>query len=130
MPKLSIVIPVYNVEDYIEKCLDSIRGQTFTDFEVICVDDGSTDYSGMLCNRYRRIDKRFKVIHQENAGVSSARNRGIDEASGEWLTFVDPDDWINNEFYERLFEAQQKFDADVVHCRTCFVTQNGKRMLP
>lgn len=130
MPKLSIVIPVYNVEDYIRKCLNSIIEQTFTDFEVICVDDGSTDFSGMLCDRYHRIDKRFKVIHQENSGVSSARNRGIYEASGDWLTFVDPDDWIHNEYYERLFEAQQKFDADVAHCRTCVVTQKGKRVLP
>jgi glycosyltransferase involved in cell wall biosynthesis len=124
MPILSIVVPVYNVEQFIEKCLDSIRGQTFTDFEVICIDDGSTDISGKICDKFHLIDRRFKVIHQENAGVSSARNRGIDEASGEWIAFVDPDDYISSDYYEAMIESAKRNNADIVYCHSISLVKN------
>ena len=95
MPKLSIIVPVYKVEQYINKCIDSILNQTFTDFELILVDDGSPDNCGKICDEYAQKDERVRVIHKENGGVSSARNLGIDEAKGEYVSFIDPDDWID-----------------------------------
>ena len=95
MAKISIIIPVYNVEKYIRACLDSILNQTFQDFEVILVDDGTPDNSGAICDEYAAADSRFKVFHKKNGGVSSARNLGIEKASGEWITFVDADDTIS-----------------------------------
>lgn len=94
MPKVSIIVPVYNVEKYIRNCLDSIRNQTFTDWECILVDDGSTDKSGEICDEYVKKDWRFDVIHKQNKGVSSARNHGINLAKGEWIMFIDADDAI------------------------------------
>jgi len=101
-PKISIIVPVYKVEKYLRRCLDSIVAQTFTDWECILVDDGSPDNSGEICDEYAQKDYRFKVIHQENKGVSAARNKGLDEAKGEWIGFVDSDDWIENNFVEIL----------------------------
>lgn len=92
---ISIIVPVYNAEKYIRQCLDSIRKQSYTDFEVILVDDGSTDGSGIICDEYAKADNRFHVIHQENGGVSVARNTGIDNAKGENLVFVDSDDYLD-----------------------------------
>lgn len=94
MPKVSIIVPVYKAEPYLSKCIDRILSQSYQDFELILVDDGSPDNSGVLCDQYASKDPRVKVIHKENGGVSSARNRGINEANGEWITFVDADDWI------------------------------------
>lgn len=91
-PKISIIVPVYNTEQYLSRCIDSILGQSFTDFELLLVDDGSPDGSGAICNAYAEKDKRVRVFHKENGGVSSARNLGIDNAQGEWLYFVDSDD--------------------------------------
>ena len=93
-PVLSIIVPVYNVEKYLARCIDSILAQTFTDFELILVDDGSTDNSGEICDEYAGKDPRIIVIHKENGGVSSARNHGLDIARGEYITFVDSDDQI------------------------------------
>ena len=91
-PFFSIIIPVYNVAPYLRECLDSVLAQTFTDWEAICVDDGSTDDSGAILDEYVARDKRFRVIHQKNAGVSAARNRALQVALGEWITFLDGDD--------------------------------------
>lgn len=101
-PKISIIIPVYNVEKYLQYCLDSIIAQTFTDWECICVDDGSSDASGKILDEYAMNDERFVVIHQENRGVSSARNTGLDIARGEWISFIDSDDMITMDCFAYL----------------------------
>lgn len=93
-PTISIIVPVYNTEQYLNRCIDSILSQSFTNFELLLIDDGSTDKSGDICDEYARKDERIKVFHKKNGGVSSARNMGLDFARGEWITFVDADDWI------------------------------------
>ena len=92
--KVSIIVPVYNIENYIRVCVESILAQTYESFELILVDDGSKDNSGILCDEYAAIDSRVKVIHKENGGVSSARNTGLQQAKGKWIMYVDGDDWI------------------------------------
>ena len=94
MPLISVIVPVYNTEKYLHRCIDSILAQTFTDFELLLIDDGSTDSSGEICDDYAAKDSRVRVFHKENGGVSSARNLGLDNAQGEWITFVDSDDSI------------------------------------
>ena len=93
-PKISVIVPVYNVEKYLRRCVDCILAQTFTDFEVLLIDDGSTDGSGRICDEYAKKDHRVRVFHKENGGVSSARNLGLDNAQGEWVTFIDADDYL------------------------------------
>ena len=115
-PFLSIIVPVYNVEQYLPKCLDSILAQTFTDFEVIAVDDGSPDNCGQILNEYAQKDKRIKIIHKENGGVSSARNTALDVAQGEYIGFVDPDDYITVDMYEHLCTEAKSGDFDIVQC--------------
>ena len=95
MPKISIIVPVYKAENYLRRCVDSILNQTFTDFELILVDDGSPDRSGEICDEYEQKDSRIRVFHKDNGGVSSARNLGLDNVQGEYVTFVDADDWID-----------------------------------
>ena len=107
-PKVSIIVPVYNTEKYLRRCLDSIAAQTFTDWECICVDDGSPDAGGAMLDAYARRDARFRVIHQENGGVSRARNAGLDAARGEWIAFVDSDDWV-----EKLYITDVEDEADL-----------------
>lgn len=116
MPKISIIVPVYNVEEYLSRCIDSILEQTFTDFELILIDDGSTDNSGKICDEYSKKDSKVKVIHKENGGLSSARNFGIDVASGKFLGFVDSDDYIEKDMYELLYEDICKINADIAIC--------------
>ena len=101
-PLISVIVPVYNVERYLPRCIESILGQTYTNFELILVDDGTPDRSGIICDRYAEKDSRIKVIHKENGGVSSARNAGIDAAQGEWITFIDSDDWVSDKYLEKL----------------------------
>lgn len=101
-PKISVIVPVYNVEQYLRRCIDSILAQTFTDFEVLLIDDGSKDKSGEICDEYAKKDIRVKVFHKENGGVSSARNVGLDNARGEWVTFVDSDDWVEKDYLEHF----------------------------
>lgn len=97
---ISVIVPVYNVENYLCKCVDSIINQTYNNLEIILVDDGSTDGSASICDEYVLKDSRVKVIHKENGGVSSARNIGIAEASGEYICFVDSDDWLELDYFE------------------------------
>ena len=97
-PKISVIVPVYKAEKYLHRCVDSILSQTFTDFELILVNDGSPDNSGAICDEYAQKDNRVRVFHKENGGVSSARNLGLDNAEGEWITFVDSDDYIEQEY--------------------------------
>ena len=100
IPKISVIVPVYNVEKYLHRCIDSILTQTFTDFELLLIDDGSKDNSGKICDEYAEKDKRIRVFHKENGGVSSARNLGLDNAGGEWICFADSDDWVKNNWLE------------------------------
>lgn len=117
MPKLSIIIPIYNGEEYIERCLNSVLKQKFRDFEIILVNDGSTDKSGEICNKYVEFDSRIKVIHQENRGQSKARKTGLNNAVGEYIGFIDIDDWISEDMYSHLVEIIEKNDCDVALLR-------------
>lgn len=110
-PKISVIVPVYNVEKYLHRCIDSILAQTFTDFELLLIDDGSTDGSGAICDEYATKDNRVRVFHKENGGVSSARNLGLDNMRGGYLTFVDSDDWVDSTYLGELIEYS---DADLV----------------
>ena len=112
-PCISVIVPVYNTEKFLHQCIDSILKQTFNDFELILIDDGSTDYSGTICDEYAIKDSRIKIFHQENQGVSAARNVGIDNAQGEYITFVDSDDYIINYALEILYKDIVNFDADI-----------------
>lgn len=120
MPIISVIVPVYNVEPYLNRCVDSILEQTFTDFELILVDDGSPDHCPIICDRYAEKDKRVHVIHQENNGLSSARNTGIDwvfaNSDSQWISFVDSDDWVHPEYLERLLNAAVENDVAVSIC--------------
>lgn len=116
MCEISIIVPVYKVEKYLRKCVDSILAQTFTDFEVILVDDGSPDNSGMICDEYAEKDSRVRVVHKENGGLSSARNAGIEIAKGKYLGFIDSDDYIEDDMYELLYNNILKENADMSIC--------------
>ncbi len=100
---ISVIIPCYIVEMYIDRCLKSVLNQTYQEIEIILVDDGSTDNTGMICDRYSTVDERIKVIHKENGGLSSARNAGLARATGKYIGFVDSDDWIDDDFYSYLY---------------------------
>lgn len=106
--KISIVIPVYNVESYLDKCVKSVLEQTYTDFELFLIDDGSIDRSGEICEKYAQEDKRVRVIHQKNQGVSVARNVGIDLAEGRYITFLDSDDFVSKYYLELLYQTAKK----------------------
>ena len=109
--QVSVIVPVYNVEQYLPHCIDSILSQTFIDFELLLIDDGSTDDSGKICDEYAEKDNRIRVFHKENGGVSSARNRGLKEAKGKWVTFVDSDDWLNEKSLENYFTHNLQKDT-------------------
>lgn len=113
MPKLSVIVPVYNTEKYLPECIDSILAQTYTDFELILVDDGSTDRSGAICEEYAHIDPRIHVIHQSNGGVTKARKVGSAYSKGEYVTFVDSDDWIDLDTYEFMMSKLGEDDPDM-----------------
>lgn len=121
-PFLSIIIPVYNVEPYLACCLDSILAQTFTDLEVLLIDDGSTDASGAICDDYAKKDSRIRCFHKENGGHMSARQTGFRQASGEYVTFVDSDDWIAPSMYQTMYAAAKEYDTDVICCNYTAVT--------
>lgn len=108
---ISVIVPVYNVESYLPRCVDSICNQTYQNLEIILVDDGATDGSGRICDDYAARDPRVRVIHKENGGLSSARNAGIDAAQGEYIAFVDSDDWIEPQSYETMLRAMQQHDV-------------------
>ncbi len=115
---ISIIIPVYNVKPYLERCLCSVISQTYSDLEIIVIDDGSNDGSAEICDDFMRQDPRITVIHQENAGLSSARNRGLDIANGEWIAFLDSDDWIEPDMLQTLYELATNYHADISSCAT------------
>ncbi len=128
MAEISVIVPVYKVEPYLCRCLDSILAQTFTDFELILVDDGSPDSCGHICDEYAEKDNRIHVIHQKNGGLSAARNAGIDWAfahsDSEWLSFVDSDDWVHPRYLELLYQAVNQFDVQLSQC--VFVKTDGE----
>lgn len=115
-PKISIIVPVYKVEKYIHKCIDSILAQTFTDFELILVDDGSPDNCGKICDEYAKKDKRIKVIHKKNGGLSDARNAGLEVAIGDYIGFVDSDDYIEHDMYEILYNICVNHNCEIASC--------------
>lgn len=126
MPELSIIVPVYKVEKYLPRCIDSILAQTFGDFELILIDDGSPDGCGRICDEYARKDKRIVVIHQKNMGVSAARNAGLDIARGRYIGFVDSDDWIEPQMYEAMMDAIRENGADMAVCGVRYADEDGK----
>lgn len=115
-PLISVIIPVHKVEQYIDRCVKSVVNQTYRNLEIILIDDGSPDNCPEICEEWARKDKRIKIIHKENEGVSVARNRGIDIATGDYVGFVDSDDWISEDMFEVLLENALKYDADISHC--------------
>lgn len=114
MAEVSIIVPIYNIEQYVGKCIDSILGQTYPLFELILVDDGSTDTSGEICDRYAAQDSRIKVLHKQNGGLTSARNAGLKVATGDWIMHVDGDDWIEPDMLALLVSSADSNDADIV----------------
>ena len=109
---ISIIVPIYNVEGYVSTCIDSLLRQTYPHLQIILVDDGSTDRSGAICDKYARQDTRIEVIHQENAGLSAARNSGLKRAIGELIAFVDGDDYVHPQMYDTLYRALRSGDYD------------------
>ncbi|MDR0967922.1 MAG: glycosyltransferase [Rickettsiales bacterium] len=110
---ISVIIPVYKSEPYLVRCLDSVVGQTYRDLEIICVDDGSPDKSIDILKKYAKKDKRIKIIRQKNMGLSDARNNGFAAATGDWVHYLDSDDWIDNDYYEKMLSSATKANADV-----------------
>lgn len=127
---LSVIVPIYNLENCLPKCLDSILSQTYKDFELILVDDGSEDGSLAVCREYQEKDDRIRVFHQENGGVSSARNLGLDNASGSFIAFVDGDDLIEPEMFERLMEIMLHEDVSIACCQLDQVMPDGRHVVP
>lgn len=113
-PKISVIVPVYKVEQYLPRCVDSILSQSFTDFELILVDDGSPDNSGKICEEYAQKDNRIRVFHKLNGGVSSARNLGLDNAQGKWVVFIDSDDYVERGYLQELIEIVKEYKTEFV----------------
>lgn len=127
MAEVSIIVPVYQVEKYIRQCVDSILAQTFTDFELILVDDGSKDQSGQICDEYARMDERVRVIHKENGGAADTRNRGMDQAVGNYVMFVDSDDYIAPTMLECLYKNILNENADIGACNYLYFFENDRK---
>lgn len=130
MAQISVIIPVYNIAHHLEQCLDSVAGQTLTDIEIICVDDGSTDSSPEILARYGARDSRFQIITQANAGPGAARNAGLARANGEYIIFLDSDDWFAPDFLEQMLQRAREAGADVTICRAVEFDTNSGRELP
>lgn len=125
MPEISVVIPVYRVEPYLDRCVKSVVGQTFSDLEIILVDDGSPDHCPEICDAWAEKDRRIKVIHKANGGLSDARNAGISAASGKYISFVDSDDWIAPEMLRKLYDALHRDNSDIAACTVQMVWEDG-----
>lgn len=121
---ISIIVPIYKVEKHLKKCIKSIVGQSYTNLEIILVDDGSPDNCGKICDEYAKKDCRIKVIHKKNGGLSDARNCGIDKSSGKYLMFVDSDDYVDKNICEKLINASKEYDCDIVMCNIYRVVNN------
>lgn len=127
MPELSVIVPVYNAEKYLHKCVDSILNQTYRDFELLLVDDGSPDQCGTICDAYATQDPRVKVIHKPNGGVSEARNVGLDQAKGNYISFIDPDDWVEPDLFQSTIDFCKTKQTDIVCFEVCIVRKNKKK---
>lgn len=127
---ISVIIPVYGVEKYLDKCVESVINQTYPEFEIILVDDGSPDNCPSMCDNWARRDDRIKVIHKKNGGLSSARNAGLDIADGEYVFFLDSDDYISEDCLERLFRAVLSDKSDVAVCDSVKVSESGEQLKP
>ena len=125
--KLTIIVPVYNAEKYINRCVESLINQTIKEIQIILINDGSTDSSGRLCDILAIHDSRIMVIHKKNGGVSSARNLGLQNAKGEYVGFIDADDWIDPEMYETLYMATKQYEADIAMCDVLTEYENGEQ---
>ena len=128
-PLISVIIPVYNVEKYLRRCLDSVVAQTYRNLEIICVDDGSVDESGKICDQYAVRDARIKVIHQENQGLSAARNRGLDAAEGAYIAFVDSDDYILEDMYKKMLDKLLNYNVDLCVCQWQYEFSDGRQVV-
>lgn len=125
---ISVVVPVYKVEKYLAKCIDSIIAQTYTDLEILLIDDGSPDNCPAICDEYAKKDRRIRVIHQANQGLAEVRNVGIREAKGEYLQFVDSDDWIEPDMIEKCYNYMNAYDADIVCFRSITEYEDGRQI--
>jgi glycosyltransferase involved in cell wall biosynthesis len=125
---ISIVVPVYNVESYLEKCIDSILNQSYSNFELILVNDGSTDNSGKICSDFEKKDSRIKVINKDNGGLSDARNHGIDIASGRYITFIDSDDFVEVDYIFYLYNLLKKYGTKISICAYNILLENGEKI--
>ena len=123
---ISVIIPIYNVEKYLDRCVDSIINQTYKNLEIILVDDGSPDNCPKMCDDYAKKDSRIRVVHKENGGLSDARNAGMEVATGEYVSFIDSDDYISLDFYETLFQTMIDNDSDIVECSVVKFYENEK----
>ena len=126
---ISVIIPVYNVEKYLSECLDSVVNQTYKNLQIILVDDGSTDFSGKICDVYAEKDNRITVVHQKNAGAGAAKNTGLDLVKGEYFSIIDSDDYIELDMYEKMVNSLEKYNVDIVQClfRNVFVNDSFDR---
>lgn len=127
---ISVIVPVYNVEAYLDKCVASLVGQTHRELEILLVDDGSTDQSGALCDAWAAKDSRIRVIHKQNGGQADARNAGLAQASGEYIGFVDGDDWIDRQMYAHLLELLVRYEAQVAECRMLWYSDQAVAAIP
>lgn len=124
-PKISIIIPVFNAEKYLHRCVNSILAQTYQDFEILLIDDGSSDRSGEICDQFAKLDNRIRVFHKENGGVSSARNWGLKKASGCWIAFVDSDDYVKENFLQSIILSRN--EQEIIHFGFCKEMSNGHK---
>lgn len=126
MPKVSVIVPIYNVEKYLDRCMESLLNQTLKDIEIIMVDDGSPDNCPQMCDEYAKKDRRIKVVHKKNGGLSDARNAGLKVATGEYVAFVDSDDYQSLNTYEELYHQAESGDYDVVYGGAFWNKSNGE----
>ena len=127
-PLISVIVPVYNVEKYLKKCVDSITSQTYKNLEILLVDDGSTDSSGQICNEFEKNDARIKVIHKKNGGLSDARNAGLDRAKGQYYAFIDSDDYIQDNTIEIMLNAVKKNKSEIAICNMIRFLEEGETL--
>ena len=125
MERISVIVPIYKVEAYLDKCVQSIVDQTYTNLEIILVDDGSPDRCGQMCDAWAAEDSRIRVVHKENGGLSDARNAGLAVATGQLISFIDSDDWIDPEFLQTLYDALRQNDAQIAECGIRLVDEEG-----
>ena len=126
--KISVIVPIYNVEKYLEKCINSIVFQTYKNIEILLIDDGSTDKSSYICEEWKKRDSRINVVHKANGGLSDARNCGLNIASGEYVCFIDSDDYIENDYIEKLYKILIENKLRVSQCGINYINENDKKL--